>query len=82
MFEISRVFPDLYLDDVWITGILRQKLGMPDDMIVEPDQDVAIHFTGYVGKEKDGVTEYVKQWEKQLILFDAKNKTVCQCYKS
>lgn len=55
---------------------------MPDDMIVEPDQDVAIHFTGYVGKEKDGVTEYVKQWEKQLILFDAKNKTVCQCYKS
>jgi len=82
LFEISRVFPDLYLDDVWITGILRQKLGMPDDMIVEPDQDVAIHFTGYVGKEKDGVTEYVKQWEKQLILFDAKNKTVCQCYKS
>lgn len=82
LYEISRVFPDLYLDDVWITGILRHKMGMPDDMIIEPDVELAIHYVGYTGSEKYGVREYLLEWERQIVTWTARNLTVCQCFKS
>ena len=35
------------VEDAWVTGILRQRLGMPDEMLVSLRQRVAHHFDSF-----------------------------------
>ncbi|CAK8694327.1 unnamed protein product [Clavelina lepadiformis] len=59
LYDISRVTKILPMDDVWITGILRQKLGQGDDNVVKAewpkkdDQPLWKHLWGDYGRKKN-----------------------------
>nr|CAB3262597.1 uncharacterized protein LOC100180747 [Phallusia mammillata] len=60
----ARTTPYLRVDDVWITGVLRVKLGMPDNMVIEPPEKIAFHGVGQLvsklaakEKAKNGTTK-------------------------
>lgn len=38
------------MDDVWITGVLRMKMGIPDYAVVQPFQYAATHYSGFRDK--------------------------------
>jgi len=46
LFNISKSVPSLPVDDVWVTGILRKLLGLPDGMLFLPKQEVVLHGLG------------------------------------
>jgi len=47
LYSKSKTEPYLHLEDVWITGILRTKLNIPDDAIVfHNEKGIAIHKRG------------------------------------
>ena len=50
LWRFSDKHQPLRLDDVWLTGILRQFLGVPDAMVVQPKKYAATHLTGFRGK--------------------------------
>nr|XP_002121312.1 N-acetyllactosaminide beta-1,3-N-acetylglucosaminyltransferase 2 [Ciona intestinalis] len=79
----SRDQEPLYLDDVWITGILRNKIGMPDEMVLAPEKGVTTHFLGFKGDKehkKVTVTDYIKQWNE--IIEGYTHVSMCQCFKT
>ncbi|CAK8679079.1 unnamed protein product [Clavelina lepadiformis] len=62
LWEISQISePFLNVDDVWITGLLRHKLGMPDEMIIKLDEPLAQHYKGFKNKEGKKLLEF-KEW--------------------
>ena len=53
------------MDDVWITGILRQKAGIPDSCVVKADFKAWLHTWGYRGKGDLGSRNFMKiEWER------------------
>ena len=53
------------MDDVWITGILRQKAGIPDSCVVKADFKAWLHTWGYKNKGNPGSRNFMKQeWLK------------------
>lgn len=65
--EMARKERYLRVDDVWITGILRQKMGMPGGMIISPNATIAVHG---VGKTPEEIQKFEKarlaELEKKL----------------
>ena len=51
LFQIAETTPYLRVDDVWITGVLRTKLGMPDEMVVLRRYQVVLHGVGHTAQE-------------------------------
>ena len=52
LYEISRTHLLINTDDVLITGIWRNILGMPDDMLIETESKLAEHKDAYFHKLK------------------------------
>ncbi|XP_076822332.1 beta-1,3-galactosyltransferase 5-like [Clavelina lepadiformis] len=81
LFHASRTEKTFHLDDVWITGVLRHKIGMPDTMLVKAKDGTGLHYSGYRGKQKDGVRNFMKEeWEDCIKLFNT-TKILCTCLK-
>ena len=78
LFEISRTQSFLNTDDVWITGILRNILGMPRSMLVKPDRAIADHnLFSKEHRKKNLAALHMNEWHKISRQF--KTKTVCKC---
>jgi len=58
------------MDDVWITGILRERIGMPRQYIRKLDESVAVHHYGFRGtRDKTKREQMREEWgveEKKL----------------
>ena len=52
------------IEDVWVTGVLRLKIGMPEEMLVVGQEKVAHDFTNF---DKEDFTAYNKLWEKSKV---------------
>ncbi|CAK8693038.1 beta-1,3-galactosyltransferase 5-like [Clavelina lepadiformis] len=67
------------MDDVWVTGILRQGLGMPNEMVVDlKDAPAAEHMYGFAGRQTDSVRAFMqREWGK--VYKNLRFKTVCAC---
>ena len=76
--EIAMTTPALHVDDVWITGILREKLGMPDEMVITPEEKIAHHFIGYRNKPSQNKIDFMKK-EWTNIFDEFKIKSMCSC---
>lgn len=76
LWNVSKQFEPLRMDDVWITGVLREKMGMPIDMVVQPALAVATHWKGYSGQKSSNIRGFMRtEWEKlqgKLV-----NSTLC-----
>ncbi|XP_076815379.1 beta-1,3-galactosyltransferase 5-like [Clavelina lepadiformis] len=78
LWELSRTLTPLSTDDVWITGVLRQKLGMPDQMVVASEPRAAEHFFGFSKSKTDGVRGFMShEWDSIFSKF--KDKYLCKC---
>ena len=78
LYDLSRFETILRLDDVWMTGILRWKLGMPDSMVVAPKNPIGFHLESY----KEPVGTYLKNTLREIVeTFYLKYETpkVCKC---
>ena len=78
LFEISRTESLLNTDDVWVTGILRNILGMPLSMLIKPEPVVATHNLNYRSFSKRRLKyRLIHEWYKTLHKF--KQKPICKC---
>ncbi|XP_076816992.1 beta-1,3-galactosyltransferase 5-like isoform X1 [Clavelina lepadiformis] len=63
LWELSAFSKTYYnADDVWITGLLRHRLGMPNEMMIRPDQVVAKHYHGF--ENNDVNVTHFEQWDE------------------
>ncbi|XP_078483112.1 beta-1,3-galactosyltransferase 5-like [Ciona intestinalis] len=77
LLEIGRSTRPLHLDDVWITGILRLKLGLPDTMLVSTNHSLSVHLGGFSGMNAEKSLEVVRrQWAP---IFNSLPKETCFC---
>ena len=75
LFEISRTqSPLLNVDDVWITGILRTFLGLPESMLIKPEEALASHL-GFLRSKKPSYLLFL--WKEIFLKF--KSKPFCKC---
>ena len=52
------------MDDVWVTGVLRRKRGIPDSCVVDMKADT-LHLWGYRGGEEPAYEGFLeRQWVK------------------
>ena len=68
--------PELHLEDVWITGILRTRVGMPEQIIKQSPGIFARHYWSYAGvKDKKFFSKLqsIKLWN------DLKHRSTCTC---
>ena len=81
LYEISHFVDLLKMDDVWITGILRKRLGMPSQYIKAINPPLAFHHFGYGNR---GIKERKKfiesEWKKMFDTFKTKNVCKCKTY--
>ena len=79
LYEISKTRAPLRTDDVWITGILRNIMGMPSSMIVFPEPAIAQHTSvyGHNNKPKVATKNFLKVWENTYQNFSS--KSICKC---
>ena len=78
LYDISRTRNAINTDDVWITGILRNILGMPDIMLIKVNPGVATHQDNFHHLNDVQVKNKVTRiWNK--LLTDYKSKILCTC---
>ena len=76
--EASKMFEPIRMDDVFITGILREKIGMPRQFIKQLNVSVANHYFGFRGIVDNSRRNYLKdEWDK--LKETLKHSTSCQC---
>ncbi|CAK8679827.1 unnamed protein product [Clavelina lepadiformis] len=77
LWELStKSLPFYNVDDVWITGLLRQKLQMPSEMVIRPDQHAAKHYREFKKTNaKKVLKKFTQQWRSFLKTIE--NKNVC-----
>ena len=80
LFYLSQSEPIWHLDDVWITGILRWKLGFPDEMLLSTEFPVGVHLDNYIEDDFSFVESTV---EKVITTFYSILETdgLCKCYR-
>nr|CAB3224838.1 beta-1,3-galactosyltransferase 5-like [Phallusia mammillata] len=79
LYELSRTVDPLPVDDVWITGILRQKIGMPDEMIFRSPSNPGGHLNGFYGKGDIGKRGLMNdEWNNLYKTFKDRFR-VCTC---
>nr|CAB3224833.1 beta-1,3-galactosyltransferase 5-like [Phallusia mammillata] len=67
LWDLAQVQKPVRMDDVWITGILRQQFGLPNVMLVVPGKKrtVAKHTVGFKNDKSKNLSGVVqKDWEK------------------
>jgi len=79
LFKLSKTNTPLRTDDVWITGILRNILGMPSSMIIFPQPAIAQHRQVYGGKNspESSTKQFLNYWKTTLQTFSS--KSTCSC---
>ena len=79
LYEISKTQQPLRTDDVWITGILRNILGMPTSMVVFPQPPIAQHITidGGSATPESTTKRYRSYWRTALHTFSSKTMCIC-----
>ena len=78
LYDISRTKNLLNTDDVWITGILRNILGMPDSMLIKVEPAAATHQKNFKNLSTNEIRNNVtKSWKKILARY--KRDTICIC---
>nr|XP_002130357.1 beta-1,3-galactosyltransferase brn-like isoform X1 [Ciona intestinalis]XP_018672691.1 beta-1,3-galactosyltransferase brn-like isoform X1 [Ciona intestinalis]XP_026695955.1 beta-1,3-galactosyltransferase brn-like isoform X1 [Ciona intestinalis] len=72
LYKESQTMELFTLDDVWITGILRRRIGMPDEMVLRPER--------YYGSHEPGADEKTKidDFYKMLSILGTEN--TCRCF--
>ena len=78
IFSLSQQEPTIRLDDVWLTGVLRWKMGMPDTMVVVPKRQTGYHLETY----KIDFGSFVFFSTKELMNFISRafeENSVCKC---
>ena len=68
--QLSKTAKPLRTDDVWITGILRNRLGMPALMVVFPEPAIAQHSHFQKKKMQDYLNDSLKKYD---------SKSICRC---
>ena len=78
LYYLSRTKQLLNTDDVWITGVLRNILGMPEAMLIKPKPAIAKHieFSKKFDNERR-VKRLMGEWN--TINEKLKSKTTCRC---
>ena len=78
LWEAAQGLAPLRMDDVWITGVLRERIGMPRQYIRKLDESVATHHKGFSKAlnmiKRDQMRE---EWETEKEKM--KNLTTCFC---
>ncbi|CAK8692955.1 unnamed protein product [Clavelina lepadiformis] len=70
LWEASLTSKRINTDDVFITGILRQKIGMPDEMVVPGISETCQHLGGFIeNRFKTMWSERKKKFENKSICF-------------
>uniref|UniRef100_H2Y8Z0 Hexosyltransferase n=1 Tax=Ciona savignyi TaxID=51511 RepID=H2Y8Z0_CIOSA len=78
LYNESLLVPSISLDDVWITGLLRRRLGMPDEMVVKPPAYFGLHQNGYAKSESKNIRGFLKdEWSK--IYKQITTNDYCHC---
>ena len=78
LWEASRWEQPIPMDDAWITGILREKIGMPWQMLYKVEPSVARHNYVYSVRTEETTRQSMeKDWAKQYEKF--KHRTICIC---
>ncbi|XP_076816991.1 beta-1,3-galactosyltransferase 5-like [Clavelina lepadiformis] len=79
LWELSTISrPLLYnADDVWITGLLRHKIGMPDEMLIRPKEHAAKHYRGFASRGAT-VKYEVNFIEWKDALKQLQNRSLCR----
>jgi len=79
LYELSKTDTPLRTDDVWITGILRNKLGMPSSMIIFPQPAIAQHRQVYGGRNspESSTKQFLNYWKTTYAKF--LSKSICTC---
>ena len=78
LYNISRTKNLLNTDDVWITGILRNILGMPDSMLIKVEPAAATHQKNFQHISRNEIRNNVtKTWKNILARY--KRNTICIC---
>ena len=80
LWKASRGVEPLKMDDVWITGILREKIGMPRQYIRKLDKPAAHHYAEFAnkGSELDRIRLINDKWKALQKKFE--NVTICDCF--
>ena len=80
LWEAAQGLAPLRMDDVWITGVLWERIGMPRHYIRKLDESVATHHNGFSKAlnmiKRDQMRE---EWETKKEKM--KNLTTCFCSK-
>ncbi|XP_076816275.1 uncharacterized protein LOC143462117 [Clavelina lepadiformis] len=69
LWEASLTSKRINTDDVFITGILRQKIGMPDEMVVPGISETCQHLGGFIENR------FKTMWSERKRKFE--NKSIC-----
>ena len=78
LLEVSKEVELIRMDDVWITGVLRTRIGMPRQYVRQLDSSLAIHYFGFRRYKSNNRREFMKEeWDKLSQRFG--QSTVCRC---
>ena len=70
--------PMLRMDDIWITGILRQKSGIPDTCVVGAYFKADLHTSGFSGKDPDSAGFMKNEWQKLSAEINKRPHCICR----
>jgi len=76
MYKESRITPLLPVDDVWLTGVIRQKMLFPDTMVVVARPRAVVHFMGFYLKMTK--KKFKQDWNN--ITGEITKKADCVCF--
>ena len=75
MYKASRYVPLLPVDDVWLTGIIRQKIYYYDSMVVAAKPRAAVHFMGFYLKMNE--KKFRKDWNDNFSHITSVAQCIC-----
>ena len=77
LYNLSRYRKLWFLDDVWLTGLLRRELGLPDEMVTDDKCPASYHLSTHPEDNwKWNLCKKKKRKELELLLED---KSFCKC---
>ena len=66
------------MDDVWVTGVLREKSGIPDSCVIEAHFKADLHTWGYRGRRDPGSKTFMEE-ERRELEREINKRPHCRC---
>ena len=66
------------MDDVWVTGVLREKSGIPDSCVIEAHFKADLHTWGYRGRGDPGSKTFMEE-ERRELEREIDKRPHCRC---